>query len=96
MSEKEQVGLGETGFYDQDIYDGSNNKFDGYVTSIAANDEIDDEDYEPSTFSSNKRPGYTAPAALLNDIAQVFSHYHLVLSKSFLIITKLDPEVSRH
>lgn len=41
-SEKEQqVGLGKTGFYDQDIYDGSNNKFDGYVTSIAANDEIE-------------------------------------------------------
>lgn len=38
-SEKEQVGLGKTGYYDQDIYDGSNNKFDGYVTSIAANDE---------------------------------------------------------
>ncbi|XP_057320468.1 splicing factor 3B subunit 1 isoform X1 [Microplitis mediator] len=75
VSEKEQVGLGETGFYDQDIYDGSNNKFDGYVTSIAANDEIDDEDYEPSTFSSNKRPGYTAPAALLNDIAQSEKEY---------------------
>lgn len=41
ISEKEQVGLGKTGFYDQDIYDGSNNKFDGYVTSIAANDEIE-------------------------------------------------------
>lgn len=40
-SEKEQVGLGKTGFYDQDIYDGSNNKYDGYVTSIAANDEIE-------------------------------------------------------
>lgn len=31
-----------------------------------------DEDYEPTTFSTNKRPGYTAPAALLNDVAQVF------------------------
>lgn len=30
-----------------------------------------DEDYEPTTFSTNKRPGYTAPAALLNDVAQV-------------------------
>lgn len=38
---EEQVALGKTGFYDQDIYDGTNNKFDGYVTSIAANDEID-------------------------------------------------------
>lgn len=29
-----------------------------------------DEDYEPSTFSTNKR-GYNPPAALLNDVAQV-------------------------
>lgn len=74
-SEKEQVGLGKTGFYDQDIYDGSNNKYEGYVTSIAANDEIEDEDYEPTTFSTNKRPGYTAPAALLNDVAQSEKDY---------------------
>lgn len=39
--EEDQVALGKTGFYDQDIYDGTNNKFDGYVTSIAANDEVD-------------------------------------------------------
>ncbi|CAG5089454.1 Similar to sf3b1: Splicing factor 3B subunit 1 (Xenopus laevis) [Cotesia congregata] len=70
VTEKEQVGLGKTGFYDQDIYDGTNNKFEGYVTSIATNDEADDDDYEPSTFSSNKRAGYNPPAALLNDIAQ--------------------------
>lgn len=38
---EDQVALGKTGFYDQDIYDGTNNKFDGYVTSIAANDEIE-------------------------------------------------------
>ena len=31
-----------------------------------------DEDYEPTTFNTNKRPGYTAPAALLNDVAQVY------------------------
>ena len=40
-TEKEQVGLGQTGFYDQDIYEGSDNKYEGYVTSIAANDEIE-------------------------------------------------------
>lgn len=37
---KERVGLGESGFYDRDIYDGGG-KFEGYVTSIAANDEIE-------------------------------------------------------
>ncbi|OXU31127.1 hypothetical protein TSAR_005037 [Trichomalopsis sarcophagae] len=72
--EEDQVALGKTGFYDQDIYDGTNNKFDGYVTSIAANDEVDDEDYEPSTFSTNKR-GFNAPAALLNDVAQSEKDY---------------------
>lgn len=35
---------------------------------------IQDEDYEPSTFSTNKR-NYTAPAALLNDVAQVSCIY---------------------
>jgi splicing factor 3B subunit 1 len=34
------VGLGESGFYDRDIY-GGGGKFEGYVTSIAANDEVD-------------------------------------------------------
>lgn len=40
LTEKERVGLGESGFYDRDIYDGGG-KFEGYVTSIAANDEVD-------------------------------------------------------
>lgn len=34
------VGLGESGYFDRDIYGGSG-KFDGYVTSIAANDEVE-------------------------------------------------------
>ena len=41
MKEKERVALGETGSYDTDIYDGGGNKYDRYVTSIAANDEVD-------------------------------------------------------
>jgi splicing factor 3B subunit 1 len=41
IKEKERVGLGESGFYDRDIYDGGGSKYDGYVTSIAANDEVD-------------------------------------------------------
>lgn len=67
------VSLGET-YYDSDIYDnaghGGKSRYDGYVTSIAANDEIEDEDVENVPISQ-KRPGYTAPASLLNDIAQV-------------------------
>ncbi|KAJ8679543.1 hypothetical protein QAD02_015330 [Eretmocerus hayati] len=73
-TEEDQVALGKTGFYDQEIYDGTKSKFEGYVTSIAANDEMDDEDYEPTTFSTNKR-GFNAPAALLNDVAQSEKDY---------------------
>lgn len=40
LTEKERVGLGESGYYDRDIYDGGG-KYEGYVTSIAANDEIE-------------------------------------------------------
>ncbi|RZF43857.1 hypothetical protein LSTR_LSTR016158, partial [Laodelphax striatellus] len=45
LTEKERVGLGESGFYDREIYDGGG-KFEGYVTSIAANDEIDDDEFD--------------------------------------------------
>uniref|UniRef100_A0A224X5B3 Putative splicing factor 3b subunit 1 n=1 Tax=Panstrongylus lignarius TaxID=156445 RepID=A0A224X5B3_9HEMI len=73
-NDKSGVGLGESGFFDRDIYGGG--KFEGYVTSIAANDEVDDDEYEPVSFSNqNKRPGYTAPAALLNDVAQSEKDY---------------------
>jgi hypothetical protein len=41
MKEKERVGLGESGFYDRDIYDSGISKYDGYVTSIAVNDEME-------------------------------------------------------
>ena len=40
-SEDARVKLGEGGFYDTEIYDGSKGKFEGYVTSIAATDEQD-------------------------------------------------------
>ncbi|XP_046992506.1 splicing factor 3B subunit 1 [Schistocerca americana] len=75
VNEKDRVGLGESGYYDRDIYDGGGSKFDGYVTSIAANDEVEDEDYDVVSFSQNKRAGYTAPAALLNDVAQSEKDY---------------------
>lgn len=68
------MSLGEQ-YYDSDIYDnsgqGGKSRYDGYVTSIAANDEVEDDDVENVPISSQKRPGYTAPASLLNDIAQV-------------------------
>lgn len=68
------VGLGESGFFDSEIYDGSvggKSRYDGYMTSIPTTDDADDEEYETIPFNQTKRPGYTAPAALLNDVAQV-------------------------
>lgn len=38
---EEGVGLDSTGFYDQEIYGGSDSRFAGYVTSIAANEQED-------------------------------------------------------
>ena len=35
-----RIGLGESGYFDREIYD-SKSKFDGYVTSIAPNEEPD-------------------------------------------------------
>lgn len=38
----ERIGLGESGYYDRDIYDGAGpGKFEGYVTSIATTDDAD-------------------------------------------------------
>ncbi|KAH9630691.1 hypothetical protein HF086_003982 [Spodoptera exigua] len=67
------VSLGET-YYDSDIYDnagqGGKSRYDGYVTSIAANDEVEDDDVENVPITQKRSGGYTAPASLLNDIAQ--------------------------
>lgn len=72
------VSLGEQ-FYDSDIYDNTGqsgkSRYDGYVTSIAANDEVEDDDVE-NVLISQKRSGYNAPASLLNDIAQVL--YYII------------------
>lgn len=67
------VGLGESGYFDSEIYDGTvgKGKYEGYVTSIAANDENDDEEYDVSNYANKRGAGYNAPAALLNDVVQV-------------------------
>uniref|UniRef100_A0A8C4NN35 Splicing factor 3B subunit 1 n=2 Tax=Eptatretus burgeri TaxID=7764 RepID=A0A8C4NN35_EPTBU len=66
------VGLDSTGYYDQEIYGGSDSRFKGYVTSIAANEqEEDDDDIGPAPLlGGGKRQAYHPPAALLNDIPQ--------------------------
>lgn len=66
------VGLGESGYFDSEIYDSGNtkSKFEGYDTSIAANDEVDDEE-EDMGYNNKRTSGFGAPVALLNDVAQV-------------------------
>lgn len=41
LEEAQGVGLDSTGYYDQEIYGGSDSRFAGYVTSIAAT-ELED------------------------------------------------------
>ncbi|KRT83674.1 hypothetical protein AMK59_3699, partial [Oryctes borbonicus] len=74
-SDDKGVGLGESGYFDSEIYDGGGgkSKYEGYVTSIAANDEVDDEDEDVGF--SQKRSGLGAPVALLNDVAQSDKDY---------------------
>ncbi|XP_060732065.1 splicing factor 3B subunit 1 isoform X4 [Tachysurus vachellii] len=70
------VGLDSTGFYDQEIYGGSDSRFAGYVTSIAANEqEEDDEEDSSTTLLGQKKPGYHAPVAILNSIPQSDEQY---------------------
>ena len=71
--EKDRIGLTETGVFDSDIY-GGKAKFEGYNYSIASQDDDEDDDG-----IANERPGqrqsYTAPVALLNDVAKSNEDY---------------------
>uniref|UniRef100_A0A8C6R8T9 Splicing factor 3b subunit 1 n=1 Tax=Nannospalax galili TaxID=1026970 RepID=A0A8C6R8T9_NANGA len=77
LDEAQGVGLDSTGYYDQEIYGGSDSRFAGYVTSIAATElQDDDDDYSSSTsLLGQKKPGYHAPVALLNDTPQSTEQY---------------------
>lgn len=60
-------------FYDTDLYDEggrSKSRYDGYHNSIAANDEVD-EDEDEGIPVAQKRTTYTAPKSILNDVTQV-------------------------
>lgn len=63
------VGLLESGYYDTELYDDGADKkrrYEGYNTSIAANDDIDDDDDEGLPVT--KRTTYTAPKSILKDV----------------------------
>ena len=67
------MGLNESGIFDTEIY-GGKGKFEGYVTSIAtAEDDDDDEGMAPDR--GRQRATYTAPMALLNDVAKSNEDY---------------------
>ncbi|KAG1676096.1 Splicing factor 3B subunit 1 [Nymphon striatum] len=62
------VPLASSAYMDSDIY-GGRNKFDGYVTSIAATEEIDEDDYDSNTAPSlNKLNSFNAPQSFINDV----------------------------
>ncbi|KNE86450.1 hypothetical protein PSTG_20189, partial [Puccinia striiformis f. sp. tritici PST-78] len=68
------VGLLEAGgFYDTDLYDEDGGKgksrYEGYNTSIAANDEME-EDEDDGFPVPQKRTTYTAPKSVLKDVTQ--------------------------
>jgi splicing factor 3B subunit 1 len=74
QAKEKGVGLLESGYFDSELYDdnGTKSKYEGYVTSIAPNEDDEDEEDEGIPITNNRRPaGYNAPAALLNDVAQV-------------------------
>ncbi|XP_053554533.1 splicing factor 3B subunit 1 isoform X1 [Bombina bombina] len=76
LDETEGVGLDSTDYFDQEIYGGSDSRFTGYVTSIAATEQDDDDDdCSAAGFVEQKKPGYHAPVALLNDIPQSTEQY---------------------
>jgi splicing factor 3B subunit 1 len=68
------IGLTESGYFDSDLYDGNGTqkgKYEGYVTSIAPNEDEDEDDDEPIRPSDKRTTGFGAPMAFINDIARV-------------------------
>lgn len=71
------VGLLESGYYDSELYDEGSikkNRYEGYMTSIAANDDADEDDDDGLPVQS-KRTTYTAPKAVLKDIVKQVNFY---------------------
>lgn len=65
----------ESGYFDTELYGAEDPKakYEGYVTSIAPNEDEDEE--EDEGIPLNNKRNVNAPAALLNDIAQVKLKY---------------------
>jgi len=68
------VGLLDSGgFFDTDLYDDGGTKksrYEGYNTSIAANDDVDEDEDDGFPAAPQKRITYTAPKSVLKDVTQ--------------------------
>lgn len=81
------IGLLESGYFDSDLYDGNvtrKDKYEGYVTSIAPNEDEDEDDDEPIRPSDKRTTGFGAPMAFINDIARVSFHLDCLIEKCSL------------
>jgi splicing factor 3B subunit 1 len=73
VQEEQQKGIGllESGYFDSEIYEGGKKgKYEGYVTSIATNEEDEDDDDEPIR-PDKKSSAFNAPIAFIKEIARV-------------------------
>ena len=92
------IGLLESGYFDSELYDGNGTqkgKYEGYVTSIAPNEDEDEDDDEPIRPSDKRTTGFGAPMAFINDIARVSNKeipadYSLITQFIFLFQSEPD------
>jgi splicing factor 3B subunit 1 len=71
--EEKQKGIGllESGYFDSEIYEGGQKgKYEGYVTSIATNEEDEDDDDEPIR-PDKKSSAFNAPISFIKEITRV-------------------------
>lgn len=91
------IGLLESGYFDSDLYDGNGTqkgKYEGYVTSIAPNEDEDEDDDEPLRPSDKRTTGFGAPLAFINDIARVSWHCDILVHDSdrFSVFPQSEPD----
>ena len=93
------IGLLDAGYFDSDIYDGNGaqgkQKYEGYVTSIATNEDEDEDDDEPVRASEKRTTGMGAPLAFFADIArvsQIIISINDVKSNEEIVLLQTEPE----
>lgn len=90
------IGLLESGYFDSDLYDGNGTqkgKYEGYVTSIAPNEDEDEDDDEPIRPSDKRTTGFGAPMAFINDIARVsYTELCSLFSSKFRFHQQSEPD----